>query len=307
MKLDQLRNLVAVDKAGSVRQASRDLNLSQPAITKSIKLLEAELGCDLLYRKSHGVVATASGTALIERAKTIEAELRSARNEIDNIESITTGDIRVSASPTVAINLMPRAILNLKTARPKVTIHIEEGVYPHVLSALRAGDIDLAVCLMPEQPIADDLEIEVLLEDALTPAVRVDHPLTQRRDLRLHDLIDEEWIIFGRRDESRDIYEQTFRLNGLAPPKSSIECTSFTCALALVERSDYLVLVPKQIFVDRQRAWSIEPLPLQMPMQPWTIAAITRSNAMLSPACRVFLDELRKIAPALEGTADNGD
>lgn len=304
MKLDQLRNLVAVAKAGTVRQASRDLNLSQPAITKSIKLLEAELGCALLYRRSHGVSPTASGMALIERAKTIDAELKSARNEIDNIEGIVTGDIRVSASPTVAINLLPRAILNLKAARPNVTLHIEEGVYPQVLSALRAGDIDLAVCLMPEQPVAEELEVEVLLEDALTPAVRVDHPLTKRRDLRLHDLIDEEWIIFGRRDESRDIYEQTFRLNGLAPPKSSIECTSFTCALALVERSDYLALVPKQIFADRHRAWSIEPLPLQMPMQPWTIAAITRSNAMLSPACRVFLDEIRKITPASDLSAE---
>ena len=145
MKLDQLRNLVAVGRAGSVRQASRDLNLSQPAVTKSIKTLEAELGCELLHRLSHSVIPTPSGEALIKRAQTIEAELNNALNEIENIEGVMTGDISVSASPTVAINLMPTAILNLKTARPRMTVHIEEMVYPHVLPAVRSGEIDVAV------------------------------------------------------------------------------------------------------------------------------------------------------------------
>jgi len=298
MKLDQLRNLVAVGRAGSVRQASRDLNLSQPAVTKSIKTLEAELGCELLHRLSHSVIPTPSGDALIKRAVAIEAELNNALNEIENIEGVMTGDISVSASPTVAINLMPTAILNLKTARPQMTVHIEELVYPHVLPAVRSGEIDVAVCLMPEQPIADDLEIDVLVEDVLTPAVRSDHPLVTTPGLRLDDLLEAEWLVFGRRGESRDIYEQTFRLNGMEPPRSTIECTSFTCALALVEKSDYIVLVPKQIFADRPQAWPITPLDLQTPMQPWTIAAITRSNVVMSAASRVFLEELRKAVPS---------
>ena len=230
MKLEQLRNLVAVCEAGSVRQASRDLNLSQPAITRSIKQLEMELGCKLLHRRSHSVVATTSGAALIARARKVEAELRSARNEIDCIEKVTTGDIRVCGSPTVAINLLPRTILKLKETRPDLTIHIEELVYPHVLPGLRSGDLDVAVCLMPEHPSSEDLKIEILVEDVLVPAVRSDHPLAQKRGLRLKDLLDEEWVTFGRRGEN--VCEQTFRQNGMAPPRSTIECTSFTCAVS---------------------------------------------------------------------------
>ena len=299
MKLEQLRNLVAVGRAGSVRQASRDLNLSQPAITKSIKLLEAELGCTLLHRRSHGVTPTASGQALIRRALSVEAELRQARGEIDDIEGVRSGDIQVSASPTVAVNLLPRAILNLKAARPQVTVHVEEGVYPHVLPGVRSGELDVAVCLMPEDLDDDDLVAEVLVKDFLTPAVRADHPLTRQRNLDLGDLLDSEWIIFGRRGESPDIYEQTFRLNGYEPPRSSIESTSFTCALALVEKSDYIVLVPSQIFAERHRAWPVVPLSLKTRMQPWTIAAIMRSGDVLSPACRAFLQELRDAAPQI--------
>lgn len=297
MKLEQLRNLVAVGRAGSVRQAARELNLSQPAITRSIKLLEAELGCELLHRQSHGVTPTASGKTLIRRALSIEDELRQAKSEIDDIEGVRTGDIRVSASPTVAFNLMPRAILNLKAARPKVTVHVEEGVYPQVLPSVRSGELDVAVCLMPEQLVDDELTAEVLVKDFLTPAVRTGHPLTKQRNLGLGDLLDRDWIIFGRRGESPDIYEQTFRLNGFEPPESTIESTSFTCALALVEKSDYIVLVPSQIFAERRPSWPVVPLSLKTPMQPWTIAAIMRTGDVLSPACRAFLRELRAAAP----------
>ncbi len=289
---------MAVAEAGTVRQASRDLNLSQSAVTKSIQLLEAELGCALLHRQSHGVTPTVSGEALIAHARAIERELLHARNEIDEIEGVRSGHVRVSASPTVAVNLMPRAVLALKSARPLVSVHIEEGVFPQVLSLLRGGEIDVAVCLVPDEPLDDDLASEVLVQDALTPAVRAGHPLTERASLDLADLVAEPWIIFGRSGESRDVYEQTFRLNGLEPPKGTIDCTSFTCALALVEKSDYLVLVPRQIFAERHETWGISPLRLTTPMQPWTIAAITRAGDVLSPACREFLRQLRAVAAA---------
>ena len=86
MKLTQLRNLRAVADAGSVRQASRDLNLSQSAITKSIQMLEAELDTKLLHRASHGVSTTASGEALVARAGIIESELKNARDDIARID-----------------------------------------------------------------------------------------------------------------------------------------------------------------------------------------------------------------------------
>jgi DNA-binding transcriptional LysR family regulator len=151
--------------------------------------------------------------------------------------------------------------------------------------------------LRPDAASDDDLVFEVLVKDVLTPAVRSDHPLVRRRDLDLGDLVNREWVVFGRSGESRDVYEQTFRRNGFAPPKSTIDCTSFTCALALVEKSDYLVLAPRQIFAERRRTWTIAPLTLRTPMQPWTIAAITRAGDIPSPACREFLRQLRAVMP----------
>src|ERR1035437_1371880 len=103
MKLSQLRHLLAVAEAGTVRQASKNLYLSQSSVTKSIQQLEASLGVELLHRASHGVTPTAAGKALIARARIIEAELRAARNDIETVQGAGSGEIRLSASPTVAM------------------------------------------------------------------------------------------------------------------------------------------------------------------------------------------------------------
>ena len=94
MKLSQLRHLVAVAEAGTIRQAAKNIHLSQSSLTKSIHLLEQYLGVELLHRASHGVTPTAAGKALIARARQIEAELREARNELDDIRGAGAGEIR---------------------------------------------------------------------------------------------------------------------------------------------------------------------------------------------------------------------
>jgi DNA-binding transcriptional LysR family regulator len=297
MKLSQLRKLVAVAEAGSVRQASRDLNVSQSAVTKSIKQLEEHLGVELFHRESHGVVPTAAGLAMVARAKVIESELRQARNDIEAVQGANSGEIRVSASPTVAMGLLPKAILSFKKTRPDVTFQIEEGLYPAVLPAIRMGELDLAICLVPERPTDDELHFELLVRDRLTPAVRDGHPLTEQRNLSFSDLLSYNWVIYRRNKTRRDIFEQTFISHDLEPPRNTIKCTSFACAMSLVESSDYVTLVPEKIFAGKSMLGNITPLRMGTSMPPWNVMVITRAEHVLSPLCMAFLKELRKVTP----------
>jgi len=301
MKLTQLRHLTAIADAGSLRQAGRDLNISQSALTKSIRLLEEELGVGLLTRQSHGVAPTAAGLALIRRAKFIETELQSARSEVQAIEDARLGNIRISASPSAAVDLLPRAILKLRQERPRVTIHIEEGIYPDVLTRVRNGEVDLAVCLVPERLDDEDLSLEILKRDVVVPAVRDKHPLTRASRLRLRDLQECDWIVFGRRGNARAVFDHMFQQEGLEPPASAIDCSSFTCALSLAESSDYVVLVPRQMFSDHRRPSSLTPLRLDVSLPAWTTGVIMRAASALSPVCQEFLQDLRMCVGAAGG------
>ena len=300
MKLSQLRNFTAVVDAGAVRQAAKTLNLSQSSVTKSIQQLEDDLGVELLHRGARGVAPTEAGKALLVRAKTIEAELRHARNDIETVQGAGVGEIRVSASPTVATGLLPRSVIAFQHTHPRVSFHILEGVYPDILPAIRTGDLDLAICLVPGRPRDETLSFISLVKDRLVPAVRADHPLLSKRKLRLADLIDLHWIIYRRSHTGLDVFEQTFIANRLEPPKSTIECTSFACALALVENGDYVTLVPSQIFAGNRRTPSVAPLLLDSPMQPWQVAVISRTKHELSAVCLAFLAELQRTAAKID-------
>ena len=296
MKLNQLRNLTVIVEAGTVRQAAKLLNISQSSVTKSIQQLEQSLGVELLRRSTHGVTPTEAGRALVFRAQTIDAELRHARNDIEAIRGATLGEIRVSASPTVMMGLLPRAVVAFQRSRPRVSFQIEEGVYPDVLSAVRSGTIDFAICLVPGRPHDETLNFESLIEDRVVPAVRADHRLIGVRKLGLAHLRNADWVIYGRGRTGLDVFEQTFRANGLEPPKSTIACSSFACALALVENGDYVTLVPSQVFVGNRKSLSIEPLLMDSEMSPWQIAVISRARYELSAVCLAFLTELRRTA-----------
>lgn len=296
MKLSQLRNLAVIVEAGTVRQAAKRLNISQSSVTKSIQQLEQSLGVELLRRSTHGVSPTEAGRALVSRAQTIDAELRHARNDIEAIRGATLGEIRVSASPTVMMRLLPLAVVAFQRSRPRVSFQIQEGVYPDVLSAVRTGAIDFAICLVPGKPHDETLNFESLIEDRVVPAVRADHRLIGMRKLALADLRSADWVIYGRGRTGLDVFEQTFVANGLEPPKSTIECSSFACALALVENGDYVTLVPSQVFAGNRKSLSIVPLLMNSEMSPWQIAVVSRARYELSAVCRTFLAELRRTA-----------
>ena len=299
MKLIQLRNFIAVVEAGTFRQAGRDLNLSQSSISKSLQQLEDEIGVKVLHRGAHGVVPTAAGKALLAHAKVIEAELRHARNDVQTIDGAQVGEIRVSASPTVAMGLLPRAVVAFQRTRPRVSFRIWEGVYPDILPAIRNGDLDFAICLVPAPPRDETLSFMNLVKDQLVPAVRADHPLVGAHKLRLADLLDLDWILYRRSHTGLDVFEQTFAANHLALPKSTIECTSFACALALVQNGDYVTLVPSQLFFGGRPPPSIALLSLDSPMQPWQVTVISRAKHELSAVCLAFLGEIERMAAGI--------
>ena len=296
MKINQLRCLLAVAEAGTVRQASRNLNLSQSSVTKNIQQLEASLQVELFHRGTHGLSPTDAGQMLVARAKAIMTELRQIRNDVETIREGTTGEIRISASPSVGMGLLPKAVANFRKKRPGVHFFIEEGSYPDFLPSVRSGEIDFAVALLPETLKDDDLEQELLLQDNLVPAVKFDHPLAGKRNLSIADLADQSWVVYSRSRTGRHVFAYTFEENGLSPPENVIECTSFATTLALLENSDLVALVPSQIFTDSKWRRQVTPLFTSSPMPAWDVTVVARPHHQLSQLCLAFLKELRQVA-----------
>ncbi len=88
----------------------------------------------------------------------------------------------------------------------------------------------------------------------------------------------------------------TFAAEGLDPPLGTIESSSFACVLALVERGDYVTLLPEQLLADHSVRRGVSQVTMQTPMPSWNVAVIYRAQHDLSGVCQAFLDELRSVA-----------
>ncbi|MDX1375438.1 MAG: LysR family transcriptional regulator, partial [Burkholderiales bacterium] len=93
MRLTQIQQFLAVVDAGSIRGAARELGLSQPALTKSLRQLEDELGATLVTRSVRGAQATEFGRAFLARARAVSADLRRAREEIAQLRGAREGSL----------------------------------------------------------------------------------------------------------------------------------------------------------------------------------------------------------------------
>src|SRR5271170_5587069 len=103
MKLTQFRDLLAVVQTGSLRAASRQLGIAQPVITRSIRELEHELGTPLLERHSKGVALTPAGERFVRRIEAIRAEVRRAREEVEQWGGDFVGEVAIGLTPMVCM------------------------------------------------------------------------------------------------------------------------------------------------------------------------------------------------------------
>jgi len=194
MRLTQLAHFVAIVDAGSIRGAARAQRVSHPAITKSLRLLEDELGVQLLRRSPRGVGCTAAGNALLARARAIGAELRKAEEEVAAIASPGAGHVSVGLSP-IAASIAPAAVAQFIDAHPRVRLRLVEGPPSVLVPMVRDETLDVAFLLKMATTMAPGLKFRLLYRDRMTIAARRDHPLRNARTLA--ELCDATWLAFN--------------------------------------------------------------------------------------------------------------
>lgn len=127
VKIHQIRAFVEVARQGSIRGASRMLNMSQPALSKSIQELEEGLAAQLFFRRSKGVTLTDAGESFYQHASLILEELRAAQEEIRQRQGQLAGQINIGMGASISRSLMPAVISRFHQQHPQVKVRIMEG------------------------------------------------------------------------------------------------------------------------------------------------------------------------------------
>ena len=295
MRLTQIRDFLAVVDAGSIRAAARGLNLSQPALTKSIRQLEQELGAMLVTRSVRGAVPTEHGRAFLARARAVSADLRRAREEIAQLNGAREGSLAIGSAPGPALGLLPDTLIQLRKRWPRASIRVADISPPEVLPALRDGSLDLALSVrmgsLAELP--NDCRAEPLYLNEAVIVARRGHRLAGAR--RLAALAEAEWIRTGSPGNTSSLPD-VFSAAGLPPPRYRVDCASFLAVPELVGRSELLAVVPWQIAAREERAGSIRRVPVREALPAREISLFRRADVPPTPIARECAEILRALA-----------
>ena len=296
MKLATLKAFVLAIESGSLRGAARELGVSQPALTKMIRELEIELAAPLLVRTSQGVLPTAQGKVLFERAQKVDKELLAATDQIRQLGGQMQGELNIGAVPVAVMLLIPEALRTYGREFPDIKLRVSEELYFAQLQRLRSGQVDIAVSGIPDGLSSGEFIVEELMSTTMVVVVRKGSP--RAKATRLEQLGQAPWVYTGSNTDS-GYAKLLFERHGVpAPPLGAVVNSTLTL-LALVSSGDYVGLLPRQIAQHPLAAPHISIVPVREDGLPLTVGAIIRSDSVVSPAIRHFIAHLHRAAHQL--------
>ncbi len=142
---DELQHFLLVVEHGTVTEAARQAHLSQPALSASLKRLEAHFGSRLLHRGRKGAEPTAAGRALVPRAQAVLASFGDALQAVREVEGLDTGEVRIGAGGTVATYMLPQVLARFRKKHPKIRIVLSEMTPEQTRQGVDRGELDLAI------------------------------------------------------------------------------------------------------------------------------------------------------------------
>jgi LysR family transcriptional regulator, low CO2-responsive transcriptional regulator len=191
--LHQLRIFKAVADHLSFSTAAQQLRISQPSVSYQVKELETALGLPLLDRLGKRVQLTEAGRALYGYTRRTLNLLDEAAVALEDLRGIRRGSLKVGASTTVGIYVIPAALGAFKRLHPDLQISLEIGNRGQVQEHVLSNELDLAVV---GPPLKDpDLEAVKFMSDELVVVAPAGHPLAGRGGLTMRELKDEPFIM----------------------------------------------------------------------------------------------------------------
>jgi DNA-binding transcriptional LysR family regulator len=297
----RLRQLALIVRHRSFSKAAESMGISQPALSKNIRSLERSLGVQLLERGRFGAMPTAFGLALVRHADSIDAELRSAAQEIEALRVARGGHTCIGCGPSEATRLLPTALSRLRDTSPGIRVTVLYGLNADLMPMVKHGAVDFALSSIPARCPDPDLKQLRLHEDRAAVIARRGHPLHGRREaLTAADLLNQHWILATKLELERLALDQVFVEAGLAPPEDAVETTSAVLMKTLVMQSDFLTFLPRELIYWEERAGFLAPLTLVGPAWRRNVGVTMRARAGLNPAAQALIKTLQEVGTEFE-------
>jgi DNA-binding transcriptional LysR family regulator len=246
MELRHLRYFVAVAEEQNITRAAARLRVSQPPLSRQIRDLEEELGVELLTRSARAVRLTEAGRVFLGEARAVLLRADDAVRSARAVGSGASGDLDVGYAPSLAVDLLPRALQTFQEDCPGVRVRLHDLSTEELLAGVRDGDLHAALLVHPGAKALRGVSFEVLRAYPVCVAVGPAHALARSRSITLARLRTERLIGYTRADYPEYHTWLSELFEGEIPPVSE-EHDSVTSLIAAVESGRGVALVSQSL------------------------------------------------------------
>jgi DNA-binding transcriptional LysR family regulator len=294
LEIRDLEYFDVIARTQNLGTAAQIVGRTKPALTKCIRRLEEAIGAALFVRSGRGIVLTAAGMTLRDRAERLRSQATEVRREVRDVATGAAGHVRIGMGARPAQDILPNIIGDLIAAMPDVTIEIIIGINNELRNALRSGELDLVVGPSALERV-EEFQSHVLLNDEVVIAAGKGHPLLSRR-VGLKDLAGQRWVLPHQSAEQRIWLEEVFRKQGLPPPQAQIETNSLYLLPDLIAHTRLLTFMPRRHLSRKPSGVGLFEIKLAATTMRRRFEVMYRQHAYLPPAALRVVALLREDA-----------
>ncbi|MCG7391115.1 LysR family transcriptional regulator [Pantoea sp. ACRSB] len=267
------------------------LNISQPAVSAALKVLEKGAGVALFQRSPKGMIPSAAAREMAPHISRSLNEIRHIPEDLAAQAGVLQGTVNVGALPLCRSTILPRAIARLVAAHPAVKVVTNESAYSALVTELRAGEVDLILGALRHDEEVNDIASQVLFTEELVLVVRPQHPLAGK-PLAPADLASAQWILPRDNTPARHLLDRAFRTLGMPAPLPVVESGDLAIVRGLLMNSDMVAAVSRHQLEYELRAGALLPLTLPLSDTRREIGITLRHTALHSPATLALIDAI---------------
>ncbi|EEB3124009.1 LysR family transcriptional regulator, partial [Salmonella enterica subsp. enterica serovar Infantis] len=261
IRLRHLHTFVAVAQQGTLGRAAETLNLSQPALSKTLNELEQLTGTRLFERGRLGAQLTVPGEQFLTHAVKVLDALNTAGQALNRKEDASADVVRVGALPTAALGILPAAIGRFHQQQKSTSLQVATMNNTMLLAGLKSGEIDLGIGRMSDPELMGGLNYELLFLESLKLVVRPGHPLLQET-ITLSRVMEWPVVVSPKGTVPRQNAEALLQSQGCKMPAGCIETLSASLSRQLTVDYDYVWFVPSGAVKEDLRQATLVSLPV---------------------------------------------
>ncbi|EDT7477584.1 LysR family transcriptional regulator [Salmonella enterica subsp. enterica] len=296
IRLRHLHTFVAVAQQGTLGRAAETLNLSQPALSKTLNELEQLTGTRLFERGRLGAQLTVPGEQFLTHAVKVLDALNTAGQALNRKEDASADVVRVGALPTAALGILPAAIGRFHQQQKSTSLQVATMNNTMLLAGLKSGEIDLGIGRMSDPELMGGLNYELLFLESLKLVVRPGHPLLQET-ITLSRVMEWPVVVSPKGTLPRQNAEALLQSQGCKMPAGCIETLSASLSRQLTVDYDYVWFVPSGAVKEDLRQATLVSLPVPTQSAGEPIGILTRVDIPLSTGAQMLIAAIRKSMP----------